>query len=64
MGIEHKQQCSSHIVITKKLIVLAVFLLSYGYTGYKQDAWWLHNYLRQGVRKVIPSCTLLAIREA
>ncbi|XP_066922307.1 P2X purinoceptor 7-like [Clytia hemisphaerica] len=32
------------------------------YAGYKQYTWWVHNHLGFGVRKVIPSCSVLAIR--
>ena len=35
---------------------------SYRFAGCKQYTFWLHNYLGKGVCKVIPSCTLWAIR--
>ena len=35
---------------------------SYRFAGCKQYISWLHNYLGKGVCKVIPSCTLWAIR--
>ena len=34
-----------------------------GFAGYKQFTWWVHNHLGFGVRKVIPSCAVWAIRE-
>ena len=36
---------------------------SYRFAGYKQFTWWIHNYLGKGVRNVIPSCAIWAIRE-
>ena len=35
---------------------------AYKYAGYKQFTRWVHNYLGKGVRKVIPSCAVWAIR--
>lgn len=35
---------------------------AFRYAGYKQFTWWIHNYLGKGVRKVIPSCAVWAIR--
>ncbi|XP_057296362.1 uncharacterized protein LOC130625322 [Hydractinia symbiolongicarpus] len=32
------------------------------FAGYKQYTWWIHNRLGKGVRKIIPSCALWAIR--
>ena len=37
---------------------------SYRFAGYKQYTWWVHNRLGKGVRKVIPSCAIWAIRTA
>ena len=31
---------------------------SYGFAGYKQYSFWVHNYLRKVVRKVISSCAV------
>lgn len=39
------------------------FFSSFRYAGYKQFTWWVHNHLGFGVRKVIPSCAVWAIRE-
>ena len=36
---------------------------SYRFAGYKQYAWWIHNRLGKGVKKVIPSCALWSIRK-
>ena len=33
------------------------------YAGYRQYSWWVHNHLGKGVRKVIPSCAIWAIRD-
>lgn len=37
---------------------------SFRFAGYKQFTWWVHNHLGKGVRKVIPSCAVWAIRDA
>ena len=35
---------------------------AYRYACYKQYTWWFHKDLEKGVRKVIPSCAVWAIR--
>ena len=32
------------------------------YAGYRMFTWWINNRLGRGVRKVIPSCAIWAIR--
>ncbi|XP_065060247.1 P2X purinoceptor 7-like [Rhopilema esculentum] len=34
------------------------------FAAYKQYTWWVHNRLGKGVRKVIPSCAIWAIRNS
>ena len=34
------------------------------YAGYRHHAWWVHNRLGRGIRRVIPSCTIRDIRDA
>ena len=38
------------------------FFSSFRYAGYKQFTWWVHNHLGFGLRKVMPSCAVWAIR--
>lgn len=35
---------------------------SYRFAGYNQYTWWIHSHLGKGIRKVIPSCAIWAIR--
>ena len=37
---------------------------SFRYDGYRQYTWWVHNRLGRGMRKVISSCAIWAIRNA
>ena len=41
---------------------LKLYFRSYRFAGYKQYIWWIYNILGKGVRNVIPSCAVWAIR--
>ena len=44
-------------------LIFEIYLFSsYRFAGYKQYMWWVHNKLGKGVRNVIPSCAVWAIR--
>ena len=51
-----------HIVNEKSATYLSYTFRSFRFAGYKQYTWWVHNRLGKGVRKVIPSCAVWAIR--
>ena len=36
---------------------------SYRYASYRQFIWWIYTKLGKGVRRVIPSCVVLKIRQ-
>ena len=49
---------------TDALMTQTYFLpRSVRFAGYKQYTWCIHNRLGKGVRKVLPSCALGAIRD-
>ena len=37
---------------------------SYRYAGYEQYTWWIYNRFGKGMRKVIPSCAIWALRNS